>query len=565
MTAFAATNPTRMRLGEYGGHVGTATYQRLMILALIFTAAVLLIVLRLGSFAIFENQKSYSAISSAYVPERGDIVDRNGIPLARTIAAYAIWVKPDEIRGDKRQLANQLQAIFPDEPAGEFYAKLTGKRPTYLRRRALPREVSEVHALGEIGIEFPREPERLYPEYDLAAHVLGFTDMSGHGRMGMERVLEKRLTDPNLRGEPVALSIDSRVQGALRNELMRAMTSTHAIGAAGVVLDANTGEIVALSSLPSFNPNKLDAEGVKNQANGVTQSVYELGSTFKPITVAAALDAGTVRDLSRRYDATAPLKIAGFKIHDDHPMGRWINVPEALVNSSNIVTARIADDLGRERMEKTLRSLDFDKRPEIEIAEKGLPIWPKDWGRLTNMTIGYGHGIAVTPLHLATAYASLVNGGIYRPSTLLKVDADKEPKGRRVFSAATSARMRQLLRMIVLDGTGRNADAEGFRIGGKTGSAEKPRAGGYAHNSLVSTFAAAFPMDNPQYVVVVSLDEPQGTAATSFQRTAGWVAAPIVKRLVPRIGPMLGVLPDTGRDVDVSELMPLLWRNGGDH
>ncbi len=564
MTAIAAM-PNRMRLGEYGGGVGTSTYQRLMILALIFTAAVALIILRLASFAIFEEQKSFRTLSTAYVPERGDIVDRNGVPLARTIAAYAIWLKPLEIRGNKRQLAAQLQAIFPDEPAGKFYDKLTGDKPTYLRRRALPREVSEVHALGEIGIEFPREPERLYPEYQLAAHVLGFTDMGGAGRMGMERVLEHRLTDPLLRAEPVALSIDSRVQGALRNELSHAMASTHAIGAAGVILDVNTGEIVALSSLPSFNPNKLDAEGVKNQANGVTQSVYELGSTFKPITVAAALDAGTVRDLSRRYDATEPLHISGFKIHDDHPMGRWINVPEALVNSSNIVTARIADDLGQKRLETMLRSLGFDKRPEIELAEKGLPIWPSDWGRLTTMTIGYGHGIAVTPLHLATAYAALVNGGIYRKSTLLKIDPDKAPEGRRVFSAATSARMRQLLRMIVLDGTGRNADAEGYRIGGKTGSAEKPRAGGYAHNALISTFAAAFPMDNPRFVVVVTLDEPQGTAATSFQRTAGWVAAPIVKKLVPRIGPMLGVLPDTRRDVDVSELMPLLWRSGGGH
>lgn len=560
-----AAMPGRKPITAYSGSVGTATYQRLMILALIFVAAVLLIILRLTSFALFEEQKSFRSLSTTYVPERGDIVDRRGVPLARTIAAYAIWMKPDDIRGDRKQLAADLERIFPDEPAGVFYAKLTAGKPTYLRRRALPREVSEVHALGEIGIEFPREPERLYPEYDLAAHVIGFTDMGGTGRMGMERVLESRLIDPAKRAQPVALSIDSRVQGALRNELSKAMASTHAIGAAGVVLDANTGEIVALSSLPSFNPNKLDAEGVRNQANGVTQSVYELGSTFKPITVAAALDAGTVRDLSRRYDATAPLKIAGFRIHDDHPMGRWINVPEALVNSSNIVTARIADDLGQERMEKMLRTLRFDQRPEIEIAEKGLPIWPRDWGRLTTMTVGYGHGIAVTPLHLATAYAALVNGGIYRPCTLLKVQPDQAPAGRRVFSAATSARMRQLLRMIVLDGTGRNADAEGYRIGGKTGSAEKPSAGGYSKSSLVSTFAAAFPMDNPKYVVVVTLDEPQGTAATSFQRTAGWVAAPIVKRLVPRIGPMLGVLPDTRRDVDVSELMPLLWRSGGGH
>ena len=210
-------------------------------------------------------------------------------------------------------------------------------------------------------------------------------------------------------------------------------------------------------------------------------------------------------------------------------------------------------------------NLDFDKRPQIDLKERAFPLWPRDWGRLTTMTTSYGHGIAVTPLHLASAYAALVNGGIYRPATLMKLGDKPPPQGRRVFKASTSARMRQLLRLIVSDGTGRKADAPGFRVGGKTGSAEKPGAGGYRRHSLVSTFAAAFPMDNPRYVVLVMIDEPKGNAFSSGQRTAGWTAAPVVSKVVTRAGPMLGVFPDESRDVDVSELLPLLRRGEETH
>jgi cell division protein FtsI (penicillin-binding protein 3) len=243
-------------------------------------------------------------------------------------------------------------------------------------------------------------------------------------------------------------------------------------------------------------------------------------------------------------------------------MNRWLNVPETLIHSSNIVTAQIGDQLGREKMEELFRSLEFDGRPHIELKERAFPLWPKSWGRVTTMTTSYGHGIAVTPLHLASAYAALVNGGIWRPATLLKLGDKAPPEGRRVFKASTSARMRQLLRLIVSDGTGRNADAPGFRVGGKTGSAEKPGAGGYRRHSLVSTFAAAFPMDNPRYVVLAMIDEPKGNAFSSGQRTAGYTVAPVVKKVVMRAGPMLGVFPDESRDVDVSELTPLLWKNG---
>jgi cell division protein FtsI (penicillin-binding protein 3) len=348
------------------------------------------------------------------------------------------------------------------------------------------------------------------------------------------------------------------VQGALEDELRRGMLSVDAKGAAGIVLDVDTGEVLALASLPEFDPNKIDAAGEANMFNRMTNQVYELGSTFKPLTVAAAIDAGVITNLSRRYPA-AQLHVAGFTIHDDENLGPSLNVPEMLIHSSNIVTAQIADELGAVRMKNAMASLHFNERPAIELPARGFPIWASGtWPRLRTMTVGFGHGVAVTPLHLASAYAAMVNGGLWRPATMLKVEPGHAVPGQRVFKASTSARMNQLLRMIALYGTGRKANAPGFRVGGKTGSAEKPGVGGYKKHSVVATFAAAFPMDRPRFVVIAMLDEPQGTAASSFQRTAAWNAAPIVGRLVPRIGPLLGVMPDDQHDIDISDLTPLI-------
>lgn len=560
MTTLVA-RPERVRTASQRYQLTAVAHYRLMLLLLLFVAAMMLIGLRLLWLGLFADGPHGPHGPVSLVPMRADIVDRNGAPLARNMDAYSIAVRPRELLGDPTATARQLHDIFPDESVASFHKKLTRDvRFTYLRRRALPEEVSAVNALGEIAIEFPREKERLYPQRTLAAHVLGFVDLDGQGAMGVERAFDARLTDPKTRSAPLVLSIDSRVQAAMESELYAGMVAHKAIGATGLVLDANTGEVIAMASLPVFNPNKLAKGNMEARRNDVTQAVYELGSTFKPISIAAAMDAGVVTSMSKRYDATQPLGIGRFNIRDDHPMKRWLNVPETLVHSSNIATARIADELGPERMQDMLRQLEFDRRPSIELRERGVTLWPANWGRLTNMTVSYGHGIAVTPLHLASAYAALVNGGIWRPATLEKIKDGDVPKGRRVFSAATSARMRQLLRMIVAAGTGRSADAKGFRVGGKTGSAEKPFKGGYARSSLVTTFAAAFPMENPRYIVLTMLDEPKGNAETFGLRTAAWTAAPIARKVIERTGPMLGIFPDLNRDVDISELMPLLWK-----
>ncbi|MEW9854298.1 peptidoglycan D,D-transpeptidase FtsI family protein [Novosphingobium sp. M1R2S20] len=519
---------------------------------------------RLG-FLGLTGGSSYSAdIRSLLLPARGVIVDRNGSPLARDFRVYSLWFNPEAMTdgpplvGQPQEVAEKLHAIFPDLDSAEVARKLASGRAGYLRRSILPEDANRVHAIGEPALQFPQETSRFYPQGSMAAHVLGFVDAGGNGKVGMEQVFDAHLKSEEGRAKGTALSIDVRVQGALEDELGRGMALSNAKGAAGVVLDVDTGEVLALASLPSFDPNKIDRDSTPNIFNRVTNQVYELGSTFKPITVAAALDAGTITDLGRRWPA-APLHVARFTIRDSHSMGTSLNVPETLMHSSNVVTAQIADELGGARMKKTMESLGMNERPRIELPARGFPIWPSgQWPRLRTMTVSYGHGIAVTPLHLAAAYAALVNGGIWRPTTLHKLEAGQVPEGRRVFTAATSARMRQLLRMIVSYGTGRKADAPGFRIGGKTGSAEKPGAGGYRRSSLIATFAAAFPMDHPRYVVIAMLDEPQGTQATSFQRTAAWNAAPVVSRVVPRIGPLLGIMPDETRDVDISDLKPLV-------
>ncbi|MBT0669410.1 penicillin-binding protein 2 [Novosphingobium profundi] len=516
------------------------------------------------------------SLNDLLTPQRGEIVDRNGAPLARDFRVYSLWFNPKAMTEGSplihspAEIAAGLARIFPDIDQAEIIAKLKAGKPGYLRKSLLPEEANRVHELGEPALEFPLETTRYYPQGSLAAHVLGYVDSYGHGKVGMEEYYDKELASPEGRAKPSVISIDFRVQSALEDELAKGIELSNAKGAAGVILDVDTGEVLALASLPSFDPNHVKPNDmvvtpeeakmgeVPRGFNRATNQVYELGSTFKPITVAAAIDAGVITDLSRRWSAK-PFKMGRFTIKDMHSMGATLNVEETLIHSSNVVTAQIADELGGVKLKKTMENLGMNARPSIELPARGMPIWPSGvWPRLRTMTVSYGHGLAVTPLHLAEAYAALVNGGIWRPATLRKLSPSEVPQGRRVFSAATSARIRQLLRMIVLYGTGRKGDAPGFRIGGKTGSAEKPGVGGYRHHALISTFASAFPMDRPRYVVIAMMDEPQGTAATSYQRTAAWNAAPVVARVVPRIGPLLGIMPDETRDIDISDLKNLV-------
>lgn len=563
MNIIVAPPAERRRPGGGRQALVAVAHVRLVMLAALFGAVILAIVVKLAFMGVSAAPAAPIDPERGLLPARGDIVDRNNQPLARTIDGWSIVIHPHQvIHKDKAAFAAQLASLFPERTEAQYFALLNSNAKfAWLKRRAAPDLVKAANALGEPGIELKREPDRLYPQSGMAAHVLGYLNDESHGAYGMEKALDKRLTEDASRGDPVPLSIDVRVQAAMENELGKTMTDLQAIGAAGVVLDVQTGEVIAMVSLPNFNPNAISGAVTRNN---VTQSVYELGSTFKPITVAAAIDSGKITSMSRRFDATEPLKVGGFPIRDDpgDEQFRWLNIPETLVYSSNIATARIVDEIGSDTMQAMFRKLHFDEPVRIE-TDTVKTLWPSAWGRLRTITTGYGHGIAVTPMHLASAYAALVNGGIWRPATLMKVEPGKVPKGERVISEATSARMRQLLRLIVLKGTGRNGEAPGYRVGGKTGTAEAAAGGGYDKHRNVSTFAAAFPMDAPRYVVLAMLDSPKSNPAVGVYRTtAAWTAAPVVSRVISRTGGMLGVVPDTQRDIDVSELMPLIWSGG---
>lgn len=555
--------PNKIRLAGQRAQQLNLVHYRLMVVMLIFVGLALLISVKLAWLTVTGTRGAGSA-SGASTMDRADIFDRNGVPLARTISAWSIGIYPKTLVNDPSTIAKELASVLTDHDASYYYSLIkSGRSFVYLRRRATPDVVSAVNALGEPAIALGQEPQRLYPQATLAAHVLGWTDTNGHGVFGMEKVLDHRLLDPKGQGKPVALSIDIRVQSALESSLGAAITKYSAVTASGIVMDVKTGEVIAMASFPTFNPNAPGHTSIDTLRNNMTQSVYELGSTYKAITIANAMQTGVVTSMAQKYDATAPLQVGRFTIHDEEPAGRWLNIPEMMVRSSNIVTARISEQIGADREKAILTKLGMAAPPEIELTAKAKPLWPAYWSRTAIMTVGYGHGIAVTPLNLAIAYAALVNGGVYHPATLLKRGPDNPvPEGHRVISEETSARVRQLLRLVVLPaagGTGKRADVPGFRLGGKTGTASKAMGGGYAKKINVSTFAGVFPMDDPRYVIMMTIDSPHATADTFGQTTAGWVLAPSIGETLSEIGPLLGVIPDESRDVDENDLLPLIW------
>jgi cell division protein FtsI (penicillin-binding protein 3) len=562
-TPALVARPERLRLvGQRRQFLGIM-HQRLMVGMLLFGLVIASVLLRLTWLGLFGDHAGRQAGPSSLVPARGDIVDREGAPLARTIDSWTVALQPAKVIGDKRQLAASLARLMPEKNAAGWLAEInSGKSFVYLRRRAAPRLVQALNALGEPGIALTREPDRLYPQTDLAAHVLGHTDIDGRGASGMERAFDEHLSDPSRRGEPLVLSINSRIQQALEHELLTAKTKFNAIGAAGLLLDIHTGEVLAMTSLPQLNPNIAGNMDPEARFNRATLGVYELGSTFKPFTVAMGLETGEVRSMGQMYSCPDRLQLPGGRvIGDTHPFGRACSVSEIMMESSNIGTALIAAEVGGERMRGFLKRMGFLDRVETELPERSRPLFVRgEWNEATTMTVGFGHAIAVTPLHLALGYATLYNGGIYRPATLLRVDRTHPVKpGRRVFSEETSYKMRALLRLVVTKGTGKKADAVGYRVGGKTGTAEKPLpTGGYSKTDNVTSFAGVFPMDEPRYAMVVMLDAPRSTPETFGFRTAGWNAAPTFGKVVARIAPMLGLRPDLKRDANLSEVLPFV-------
>ena len=558
-TPALVARPERLRLVGQRRQILAVMHQRLMFGMLVYAGIIAIIALRLIYLAAFGDHAGRKSGLIDLTPERGDIVDRDGQALARTIDAWTIGLHPAKLIGNKLDVARKLAELMPEKDAATYLQMMrSGRSFYYLRRRAPPGLVAAINAMGEPGLALEREPDRLYPQTTLAAHVIGYTDIDGKGNAGIERAFDERLRDPDLRGQPITLSISSKVQQALEHELGDAMAKFSAIGAAGVVMDIHTGEVLAMTSLPQLNPNAAGQGTPEARFNRATLGVYELGSTFKPFTVAMAMDSGIIKSMGQIYNCPQALHVAGRTINDTHPFGGPCSVAEIMKESSNIGTAQIADQVGPTRQKAFLKKMGFLNKVEIELRERGRTLTPgNQWNQIETMTVGYGHGIAVTPLHLATGYATLFNGGIYRPATLLKVDKNHAPgKGHRVFSEDTSYKMRSLLRLVVTDGTGRKADAPGYRVGGKTGTAEKIVGGHYTSSLVVTSFAGVFPMDEPRYVMVVMLDEPHATAETFGFHTAGWNVAPVVSKTISRIAPMLGVRPDKNREPNMAEVLP---------
>ena len=470
---------------------------------------------------------------------RADIVDRNGVLLATTLATPSLYANPKAVI-DSRGAAHQLVQVLPDLNEGEVFAKLTSDKSfVWLKRQLTPRQQDAVNRLGIPGLEFQDEDKRIYPDGNTLAHVVGYTGIDNKGLAGIERGFDDVLRG---RHEPLALAIDLRVQAILRDEILGAMTEFTAIGGSGIIMNVNTGEVLALVSLPDFDPNDPGASPPDNLFNRITLGTYEIGSVFKIFTTAMALDLH-VTSMTGGYDATHPIQIDGFTIHDDHAQGRWLSVPEIFMYSSNIGAAKMALDVGGERQRDFLGKLGLLKAPSFELPEIAAPSFPSTWQPINTMTIGFGHGISVSPLQIASAVSAVVNGGVLRPATLLKLPSGEAPAGRQVLSRQTSVELRKLLRLVVEKGTGKFAEAPGYLVGGKTGTAEKVSGRRYNTHSLISSFAGVFPIDDPQYFVMISIDEPHGNAKTFGNATGGWVAAPGVARTVERMAPLVGIQP----------------------
>ncbi len=491
--------------------------------------------------------------------ERAAIVDRNGVLLASSLDTVALSADPQRVI-EPVEAAESLARVLPDLDAETLRRRLTGTgRFVWIHRNLTPKQQAAVNHLGIPGLSFHERESRVYPQGELLSHVLGFTDVDNRGLAGIEKRFDERL---RTRDEPLRLSIDVRMQHALHDELSRAVETYDAVGAAGVVMDARTGEVAALVSLPDFDPNRPAATPDEARFNRATLGVYELGSTFKIFNTAMALESG-VTDMGGRYDASEPIRVARYTINDFHAKRRELSVPEIFIYSSNIGSAKMALEVGPAGQQAFMRKLGFLEPLDVELPETGRPQYPSKWRPINTMTISFGHGLSVTPLHLANGVATVLNGGRRLTPTL--VARESAPRGQRVLDPEVSRQVAKLMRLNTLEGSGGRADVPGYLVGGKTGTAEKAGQEGYREKALVSSFVAAFPIEAPRYVVFAMFDEPKGNESTFNYATGGWTAAPAVGRVIARLGPMAGIgaAEVAGPDALPAGLMMISQRKDG--
>jgi cell division protein FtsI (penicillin-binding protein 3) len=528
---------------------------RYRLACLAFAASFVLIGFRLVSFGFAAPEpSSVGPHDLSTTVHRPDILDRQGRLLATDIKGATLYADPARVI-DRDELVEQVASVLSDINAAELREKLKqGRRFVVIKRELSPKQQSEIHELGLPGLGFVEEYRRVYPVGATASHVVGHVDVDNNGLAGIEKFIDDNpqlaMAHPETPegGQSVTISLDLGVQHVLREELSAALVTYRAKAAAGVIIDVHSGEVVGLVSLPDYDPNHREQALGKDRLNRISSGTYEMGSVFKVFTVASVLDAG-IATLRSSYDATSAIHVGSFTIDDFHAMHRRLTVPEVFIHSSNIGAAKMALDLGVERHRAALGKLGLLTRLTTELGEGAAPIVPAHWERINTMTIAFGHGLSVTPLQLAAAALPLVNGGLaVMPTFLPRSRAVAEAQAPQVLKPATSKAMLQLMRLNVLKGTGKRANAEGYRVGGKTGTAEKVVGRHYSSTSLLTSFLATFPTDAPEYVILVMLDEPERVAASDNQATAGVNAAPTVGKIVERIAPILGVPPRPPED-----------------
>lgn len=549
----------RARHEEMRDRARTRAEGRLLVLGLFFVAAFGSIGIRMGQIASDEPREPVAPATESIIAQRADIVDRNGRILATNLQTYSLYAQPQMMVAPARAAA-ELARIFPDLDAERIAKDFTGNRKfLWIKKKLSPEQMQQVHDIGEPGLLFGPREMRLYPNGRLAAHVLGGSTFGAEGvksaevigTAGVEKAFDDFLRDPANGGRPLELSLDLTVQAAAREVLYGGMKLMNAKGAAAVLMDVKTGEVISMVSLPDFDPNSRPLAPVRGLAsdspifNRAVQGTYELGSTFKVFAVAQALDLGLVNP-STMIQTKSPLVWGKYRIRDFHDYGAELSVTEVIVQSSNIGTARIALQIGAARQKAFLGSLGLLEPTPVELVEAPYvkPLFPSQWSDISTMTISYGHGLSDSPLHLAAAYATILGGGTLVRPTLLKQGA-VEP-GPRVISEQTSVTMRKLLRAVVTRGTASFGEVPGYAVGGKTGTADKPKetGGGYYKDRVIGTFASVFPAHDPKYVLVVTLDEPSTTITGKEMRTAGWTAVPVAAEMITRIAPLLGLRPE---------------------
>lgn len=558
MQEAAPADVTRLlRLEDEAGAALSLSRGRLMVIGAVLGVSFALLGVRAVGLALSPASEGAGVRSYASAPVRGEITDRDGEVLATNLDFHSLYADPRMV-WDAGETARQLATVLPDLDIGRIERLLSSNRQfVWVARQLTPRQRQAIHLLGLPGLDFRVEPGRIYPKTRAASHLVGYTDTDLNGVSGAELAFDSELAAGD--GRPVSLSIDLTAQSAIERVLRTRMSEFRAEGASAVLMKVGTGEIVSLVSLPDFDPNRPGDEAAAHRFNRALTGVYELGSVMKPLTLAAALDGGQVA-LDDVFDATEPLSVGGFRINDFHPERRPLTAREAMIHSSNIATARIADTIGSDALRSFFGDLRLFERAPVELAESAEPLLPARWGRTENMTASYGHGFNISPLALTAAYAALANGGVYVPPTLRPVAPGETIAGEPVMGAATAARVLGVMRQVVIEGSGANADVPGLAVAGKTGTAEQIVDGRYNRRSVYTSFISIFPFDDPQYVLLVTLYLPQPTENTHGFRTAGWNAAPTAGEIITQIAPILGVSPrdsDPGAQADlVSAMFP---------